>query len=136
MMRFLSSPVDYAVNALCYIAARNSKTTAHEIQKELGLPPSFTREIMRQLGKAGILTSLRGNGGGFRLAMPPEAITVRTVLDAFEPGNPRVGDCALGRTHCPRRRRCRLRHEVKAIGDLVRSRLQEISIQSLICDKT
>lgn len=134
-MRFLSSHADYAVNALCYIAARNEKVTASEIQQELALPPSFTREIMRHLSKAGILSSLRGNGGGFRLAMPPEAITIQTVLDAVEPEHPETAGCALNRTDCPRRRGCKLRGEIKAIADLVRTRFQEITIHSLVHGK-
>jgi len=42
----------------------------------------FLEQIFFKLRKAGIVTSVRGPGGGFRFALPPEQLTVKQILDA------------------------------------------------------
>jgi Rrf2 family nitric oxide-sensitive transcriptional repressor len=59
-------------------------------------------KIVHELGKAGYLETVRGRGGGFRLARPPEDIIVGEVvritegpLDVVECFNPEKNTCPL-----------------------------------------
>ena len=57
----------------------------------------FLEQIFYKLKKAGVIRSVRGPGGGFVLNRPPEAITVKDILEA-------VGEMG-GLTPCTLRRR-------------------------------
>jgi Rrf2 family nitric oxide-sensitive transcriptional repressor len=59
-------------------------------------------KIVHELGRAGYLETVRGRGGGFRLARPPEEIIVGDVvrisegpLDVVECFNPEKNTCPL-----------------------------------------
>lgn len=48
------------------------------------LPLSYLEHLVAKLRKAGLVTSTRGAHGGYRLAMPPEEITLDVVVEALE----------------------------------------------------
>jgi Rrf2 family protein len=48
------------------------------------LPPAYLNKRLQALVRAGILTSTPGARGGFRLARPPEKITLMEVVAAIE----------------------------------------------------
>lgn len=56
----------------------------HEAAVRLHLPYKYLEEIAGVLRDAGILEAVRGPKGGYRLAHPAEAITVREVLETLE----------------------------------------------------
>ncbi|MFJ3083150.1 RrF2 family transcriptional regulator [Streptomyces halstedii] len=49
-----------------------------------GLPPAYLNKRLQALVRAGILSSTAGARGGFRLARPPERITLMDVVTAIE----------------------------------------------------
>jgi len=61
------------------------------------MPEAFVEEILRQLRRSGLVESRRGAGGGFRLAVPPEEVSVLAVVEAMD-GPVRVPEAADART--------------------------------------
>jgi len=49
-----------------------------------GVPEKFLVQILLQLKAAGLVTSIRGASGGYRLARPPEEITLGDIRAAIE----------------------------------------------------
>ena len=86
--------VDYALRALCYLAAQDDDrvVTCTEIQARQGVPPHFLSKILRRLVAAGVLESVPGARGGFRLGRPAERISVRQVYECIE-GQLSLIDC-------------------------------------------
>jgi len=78
--------VDYAVRALCYLAAQPADRLVcrAEIQERQGIPPHFLSKILRILVGAGFLVSVPGARGGFRLGRAPREISVRAVYESIE----------------------------------------------------
>jgi len=78
--------VDYAVRALCYLAAQPPERVVPraEIQEHQAIPPHFLSKILRTLVNAGFLESVPGAHGGFRLARKAASITVRDVYESVE----------------------------------------------------
>lgn len=54
----------------------------------------YLSKVLQSLARAGLITSQRGLGGGFRLAKPPNAITIYEVVQAVDAG-PRIRECPL-----------------------------------------
>ncbi len=81
----ISAKVDYACRALCALAAREGQAlTAEELAREQDLPVRFLRAILNELRRVGIVSSQRGNEGGYRLARKPEDITLGEVFRRLE----------------------------------------------------
>jgi len=78
--------VDYAIRALCYLAAQPPQRVVPraEIQERQNIPPHFLSKILRALVGAGLLASVPGAHGGFRLGRPASAISVREVYESVE----------------------------------------------------
>ena len=55
-----------------------------DLAEELGVPPDSLLKVMQQLVRSGLLSSSRGRAGGFRLARPPESITLLNVVEAVD----------------------------------------------------
>jgi Rrf2 family protein len=81
----ISARVEYALRALCTLAARDDQPlTAEELAHAQGLPVRFLRAILNDLRRVGIVTSQRGNEGGYQLARPASQITVGEVFRRLE----------------------------------------------------
>jgi Rrf2 family protein len=82
----ISAKADYAVRAAVELAAAEDErpVNAERIATAQGIPHNFLENILGELRHAGIVRSHRGADGGFRLARPPEEITVADVIRAVE----------------------------------------------------
>jgi Rrf2 family protein len=49
-----------------------------------GVPANFLAQILLKLRNEGLITSRRGNQGGYALARPPEEISLHDILVAVE----------------------------------------------------
>ena len=106
-MRFTSRS-EYAVRALANLAARREGVAlCREVAADEGIPLKFLAQIMRDLGRAGLVEGMRGARGGFRLAKPPTDISVLDIVVATE-GPVSVFPCVTKDSHCPRQEVCRL----------------------------
>jgi Rrf2 family protein len=78
--------VDYAVRALAYLAGQDPVRVVGraEIEARQAIPRYFLSKILRALVASGILESVPGAHGGFRLRRPAREITVRQVYAALE----------------------------------------------------
>ena len=89
--------VDYAVRALAYLAAQPEGRVIGrtEIEERQHIPRSFLAKILRRLVAAGMLESVSGVHGGFRLSRPPTTVTIRQIYEAVE-GELALIDCLRG----------------------------------------
>lgn len=89
--------VDYAVRALAYLAAQPEGRVVGraEIETRQHIPPSYLAKILRRLVAAGLLESVSGARGGFRLGRPATEVTVRQAYEAVE-GELALIDCLRG----------------------------------------
>lgn len=90
-----SRTVEYALRAIVWMAMRpETAQTAREISGPTQVPSGYLSKVMQQLAEAGVVTSQRGLGGGFRLSRPPTKLTVLEVIQAVDPIT-RINTCPL-----------------------------------------
>lgn len=81
----ISARADYAVRATVAIAqAGEAVVSADAVAEAQGIPGSFLEGILTSLRRAGIVASRRGASGGYRLALPPETVSVADVIRAVD----------------------------------------------------
>jgi Rrf2 family transcriptional regulator, nitric oxide-sensitive transcriptional repressor len=91
-----SQTVEYALRAAVYLASRPGQACpATEIAQATKVPPAYLSKVMQALHREAIVEAQRGVHGGFRLANPPEKVTVLEVVNAVEPIQ-RIRTCPLG----------------------------------------
>ena len=83
----LSAKTEYAALAAVELARRVDSPTPvriREICAAQGVPPRFLVHILLQLKAAGIVASIRGAAGGYRLAKAADKVTLCDVREAVE----------------------------------------------------
>ena len=83
----ISAKVDYACRVLAELARLHGSTDLAQIEhlsRVEHVPPNFLAQILGKLRTAGLITSRRGNLGGYVLARPPEDITLYDIMMATE----------------------------------------------------
>jgi Rrf2 family transcriptional regulator, cysteine metabolism repressor len=82
-MRLSAKKVQYACAALFELALaykNEQPVQVHMIAARQKLPTNYLVQILIALRRAGLVTSVRGSQGGYRLAVPPDKITVAQVI--------------------------------------------------------
>jgi Rrf2 family protein len=82
----VSQRTEYAIRAMVELAQRagDGMIPAREIAERQQIPLRFLEQQLAALGKAGLVESHRGAGGGCRLARDAAEITVAQVVDVME----------------------------------------------------
>lgn len=81
----LSLHTDYALRSLIYLATmRDPATTAGAIATAYGISKNHLVKVLQRLRDLGYVETVRGRGGGVRLAQAPEDIRVGAVVRRTE----------------------------------------------------
>jgi Rrf2 family protein len=92
----ISQTVEYALRATVLLADEGQgPRTVDEIAEATRVPKAYLSKVMQGLHRAGLVTSQRGLHGGFRLAKPPNEVSILEVVNAVERLQ-RIRTCPLG----------------------------------------
>jgi Rrf2 family nitric oxide-sensitive transcriptional repressor len=81
----LTSYSDYSLRLLMYVALKkNTLVTIQDVADAYGISKNHLMKVAFDLGRHGLLETVRGRGGGLRLARPPERIGLGDVLRLTE----------------------------------------------------
>jgi len=85
---------DYGLRLLTYLAVLPAGRRANidEISNIYGLSRNHVNKIVHQLGKAGVIETRRGKGGGFYLAKAPAQVNIADMVLLLE-SSMQVIDC-------------------------------------------
>ena len=82
----VSAKSDYALRALIEIAGRHDAkpVSAEELGNAQEIPHGFLQAILADLRRAGIVMSVRGQSGGWRMARRTEDVSVADIIRAVD----------------------------------------------------
>ncbi len=105
--------------------------TARDLAYETHLPAPMVMKILKALARHGLLQSVRGAHGGYRLHRAPEEITVAEIITALD-GPIGMTECA-GTDHsdCSIAALCALRSNWQTINGVVRGALQQVTLAQM-----
>jgi Rrf2 family protein len=80
----LTHGVSYAIHAVVFLAGQldGVHSASQEIARKIGAPERFILKVLLPLVAAGILSSLKGPYGGYRLARPAGRISLLEIIEA------------------------------------------------------
>lgn len=71
-----------ATLALAKLGKNSGPVSINVLSEQENISSVFLEQIFFKLRKAGLVTSVRGPGGGFCFALPLEKISVKNIMDA------------------------------------------------------
>lgn len=126
-----SAKATYALVALLELAAAQAGggvLRVADLASRQGIPERYLEQVLAPLRQAGILQSLRGPGGGYRLARVPGQLSVAEVLEVLE-GSPVAATAAAAGSSPEFAVVASLERELL---ELRQGRLQGCSLQELV----
>ncbi len=111
-------------------AAPERQLSATDIAEKYGISANHLAKVLRDLGRAGLVESVRGAGGGYRFSGNAKRATLYDVVDLFEDiraenvHHPEPGDATeIGQT---------LSALFEEIDDLARATLMSVTLDTLL----
>lgn len=99
---------DYALRLLMYVAGQPQRLcTIAEVAQAHGISEAHLMKVTHRLGLQGWIETVRGKGGGMRLAHAPRDISLGAVVRSIEPDFELV-ECFAAGSQCRLGGRCRL----------------------------
>lgn len=84
-MLTLTRKTDYALIALSHLAANQDRiVSAREIAERYRVPLALLMNLLKLCAAAGLVESVRGARGGYKLGRPPEKIPLVDLVEAIE----------------------------------------------------
>ncbi len=122
----------YAVSAMLDIAYYDlgSPISLLEISERQNISLSYLEQLFSRLKKSGLVDSVKGRGGGYRLSKEADKIMISEVISAVDE-NIETTACN-GKSNCHNNQQC-LSHDLwQGLGEEIWSYLSEITLQQVI----
>jgi len=107
----------------------------HEVSASGNIPPHFLAKIAQQLSRAGIIEILQGARGGYRLLVPPENLSLLSVIEAII-GEIFLNDCVIRPESCHASSSCAVNNVWLEARDQLRKTLGGVTFAQLIEDES
>jgi Rrf2 family protein len=135
----LSLRGEYALRALLVLGLNygDDVVRIQAISEQQNIPKKFLEQILNDLKSIGAVASRRGADGGYRLARPPENISLASVVRHIEGALAPVS-CASDRFYerctCPDEARCPIREVMKQVREAVVDIMERSTVADL-CER-
>jgi Rrf2 family protein len=136
----LSEGVEWGLHAATLLAVLPPGATlpAARLAEYHGVPEAYLAKHLQALSRAGVVESVQGPGGGYRLARPPADVTVLDVVEAVD-GEEAAFRCTEIRQRGPAalgpgryRTPCAIHAAMLRADRAWRAELRDVSVASLL----
>jgi Rrf2 family protein len=103
----LTRAADYGVRVMIQLTALkgNGRVSLPELARATGAPESFLSKVLQSLARAGLISSRRGQLGGFHISQRGAAASMREVIEAVD-GTICLNLCLIPGRSCSRKAYC------------------------------
>ncbi len=122
----------YAVTAMLDLALHEDQgpITLADISLRQGVSISYLEQLFAKLRRSKLVESVRGPGGGYRLAGGPEAISVAQIVEAVNDSMDATR--CLGKGDCQDGQVCLTHHLWSDLSNRLREFLNDITLAELV----
>ena len=132
----LTKKADYGLIALKHLAVNSGEvsSSAKAIADCYGIPLPLLAKILQKLTKTGLLQSLPGTNGGYRLARSAQSITALEVIRAID-GPIILTACFTEHGACEQSEKCTVRAPLRKVHEGILNLLNTITISDMSRDE-
>lgn len=128
---------DYALRILGALATHEERIDAKTLSDEISVTQRFTLKILHKLVQNDFVKSYKGVKGGYKLNVPPEKITLKSVIELID-GPIAISRCLESSESCsmnPDKTACIYHHIFDTISLDVARKLGGITISDVLSRK-
>ena len=125
---------DYALKIVTALAGHNEVVDAKSLAEETSVTLRFTLKILHKLVGGGFVNSFKGAKGGYMLALDPDKITLRNIIELID-GPIFIARCLEQGESCAlnhNKADCIYHHIFDSISLEVASKLDKITIGNVL----
>jgi Rrf2 family protein len=129
----LNQSADHALRAVLFVARQpdDMRCSADHIAASIGVPRNYLGKVLHTLTHAGVLESVRGPRGGFRLAVPAASLSLAAVVEPFQ-RLPERRACLLGNGACDPSSPCESHAQWQNMSDRLTEFFQATTIHAML----
>ncbi|MGH9659851.1 MAG: RrF2 family transcriptional regulator [Bryobacteraceae bacterium] len=131
----LTKKADYGLIALRHLAVSSPRrsASAKEIADCYGIPLPLLSKVLQKLAKVGLLQSLPGTNGGYRLAREPRQISALDVIHTID-GPIILTTCFTAHGRCDQSETCTVRRPLRRVHEGIVNLLSTMTISDMCHD--
>lgn len=128
----LSRLTDYAVVVLAEMSRHNGALqAASSLSEKTGLPEPTVAKILKTLSRNGLISSVRGVAGGYRLELPAQEIPVSLIIAAME-GPISLTSCVTGSHEaCALEGKCSMTGRWNPVNAAINAALEKVTLADM-----
>jgi Rrf2 family protein len=128
----LTKKADYGLIALKHLAVNSEgvSSSAKAIAECYGIPLPLLAKVLQKLTKIGLLQSLPGTNGGYKLARSANQITALDVIRAID-GPIILTACFTSHGECDQSEKCTVREPLRKVHEGILQLLNTITISDM-----
>jgi FeS assembly SUF system regulator len=127
----ISKLADYGTVVMVYLAKRSQQIcNARDIAQHTHLAVPTVSKLLKRLTAAGLLTSVRGVAGGYRLQRSAAEISVTEIIYALEDYRGLV-ECTMQPNDCSIQGFCHIQGNWRLITQAIETALSSVSLEEL-----
>ena len=133
-MELIRRDTDYAFRLAAELAGAYEQETAlsaRALAKDTLVSYALTCKILQKMAHAGLVESVMGPKGGFRLAKKPETIKFGQLIEAIQ-GPVSVNKCLMGGFKCPLKRKCPAHSKLGELQTQIETFLNDLTFKEFI----
>lgn len=128
----LTKKADYGLIAVTHLAINqhSESVSAKEIADAYGIPLPLLSKVLQTLARRGLLGSVHGTNGGYRLARDASTISALEVIRAID-GPVVLTSCRTGHGNCYQSKKCTVREPLRKVHQGIVRLLAGIKISDM-----
>jgi len=127
----MSKLADYGTVVMTFMARDPHRVhSAAEVAAHIAVGAPTVSKVLKTLARKGLLVSLRGAQGGYRLSCPPAKISVAQIIDAMD-GPIGVTECSTMPGMCSQESGCGVRANWQKINQILLHALERITLEQM-----
>lgn len=128
----LSRLTDYAVVVLAEMArAKGELMAASTLSSKTGIPEPTVGKVLKTMSRNGLISSVRGVSGGYRLDRPADDISVSLIIAAME-GPVALTSCASGgHDNCALEGKCSMHGRWNPVNAAIQGALDKVTLADM-----
>jgi FeS assembly SUF system regulator len=128
----LSKLTDYGLVVMTELAREPERLhSAAGVAEATGVALPTVTKLLKLLSRAGLVRSVRGARGGYRLQREARHVSVAQVVDALE-GPVALTECSSEEGLCEQEASCAIRGRFQHINDAIRAALEGVTLAEMV----
>jgi Rrf2 family protein len=130
----LSKKVEYALIAMLHMASEDKRklSTAKELSSRYHIPLELMGKVLQSLSRKGLVESVQGTKGGYKLNKPLKNISMSEMLEAIE-GPFKIVNCIKQKREpfCEQHVYCTIKNPMEIIQSRIENLFDELKLHEI-----